>query len=157
MSRGFFVWNSEVGSQSLGIATFLFDYVCCNRIVWGAQGYEEIRVRHTAGAPDRWVEEVAPAIEAYANKSTDSITLAIENARKNRIGDEDAVQEFLRKRFTKGQAKAIAMAHVADEDRPIENLWDATVAATAYARGVKYQDDRIGLERKAGKIMALAS
>lgn len=156
MSRGFFVWNSEVGSTTFGIATFLFDYVCMNRIVWGAQGYEEIKVRHTSSAPSRWIEEVAPAIESYANKSTESITAAIAAAKDARIG-KDAVEDFLSKRFTKGQAKAIQMAHIADEDRPIESLWDVTVGATAYARGIKFQDERVAIERTAGKIMAMAA
>ncbi len=44
-----------------------------------------------------------------------------------------------------------------EENRPIESLWDVTTAATAYARGIRYQDDRVELEREAGKIMALAS
>ena len=35
-ARGFFVWNSEVGKTTLGAGFFLFDYVCCNRIIWGA-------------------------------------------------------------------------------------------------------------------------
>lgn len=157
MARGFFVWNSEVGSTSFGIATFLFDYVCSNRIVWGAQGYEEIRVRHTSGAPDRWIEEVAPAIEAYAHKSTASISAAIEDARARRIGDQDQVTEFLAKRFTKAKAEAISLAHFADEDRPIETLWDAAVGITAYARGVKWQDERVALEREAGRVMAMAN
>lgn len=157
LARGFFVWNSEVGSSTFGIATFLFDYVCCNRIVWGAHGYEEIKVRHTSGAPYRWIEQVAPAIEAYARKDTTSITKAIEDARAAKIGDNDAVTEFLQKRFTKSQATAISLAHIADEDRRIETLWDVTVGATAYARGIKYQDDRVAIEREAGKIMALAA
>ena len=38
LARGFFVWNSEVGADTLGVATFLFDYVCSNRIVWGCRG-----------------------------------------------------------------------------------------------------------------------
>lgn len=156
MARGFFVWNSEVGSATLGIATFLFDYVCCNRIVWGAEGFAEIKVRHTISAPDRFVEEVAPAIESYAHKSTTSITEAIAAAKEKRLGDKDAVADFLAKRFTKSQATAISLAHMAEEDRPIETLWDATVGATAYAKGIKYQDDRVDIERKAGKIMALA-
>lgn len=156
MARGFFVWNSEVGSKTLGIATFLFDYVCCNRIVWGAEGYEEIKIMHFASASTRWVEEVAPAIESYAQKSTSGITQAIEDARKARIsGDE--LDLFLRKRFTRGQAEGIKAAHLAEEDRPIESLWDVTVGATAYAKGIKYQDDRVGIEREAGKIMAMAS
>jgi len=32
-ARGFFLWNSEVGSKTLGIASFLFDYACSNRMV----------------------------------------------------------------------------------------------------------------------------
>lgn len=156
MSRGFFVWNSEVGAQTFGIATFLFDYVCCNRMVWGAQGYEEIKVRHTSGAPDRWIEEVAPAIESYANKSTQTITEAIAAAKDARLAP-DRVEDFLAKRYTRSQAKAISMAHMADEDRPIETLWDASVGATAYARGIKFQNERVEIERKAGQILALAS
>src|SRR5207302_1489157 len=53
MARGFFVWNSEVGDKTLGLGFFLFDYVCKNRIVWGADQYTEIRIRHTKGAADR--------------------------------------------------------------------------------------------------------
>jgi hypothetical protein len=48
-ARGFFVWNSEVGKTTLGAGFFLFDYVCCNRIIWGADQYTEVRIRHTKG------------------------------------------------------------------------------------------------------------
>jgi hypothetical protein len=164
MARGFFVWNSETGAQTFGISTFLFDYVCCNRIVWGAQDVKEIRIRHTASAPDRWIDEVAPAIERYAESSTKSITDAIEAARALRLTSgveqserETAVAAFLTKRFTRSQAKAISAAHLADEGRPIESVWDAVVGATAYARGVGFQDERVDLERKAGQLMSLAA
>ena len=153
MARGFFVWNSEVGSATLGIGTFLFDYVCCNRIVWGADKYAEIRVRHSSGAPDRWIEEVAPAIERYAASSQGSIICAIEDARAARIDD---VSKFLTERFTKAGAKAIELAHLADEGRPIETLWDAATAVTAYARNIENQDERVAVEREGGKILALA-
>lgn len=156
MARGFFVWNSEVGSKTLGIATFLFDYVCCNRIVWGAEGYQEITLRHTVSAPDRFIEEVTPAIESYAQKSSASITDAIMAAKAKKL-DRDKVEDFLAKRFSRTQAAAIAKVHMDEENRPIESLWDVTTAATAYARGIKYQDDRVDIEREAGKIMAMAS
>jgi hypothetical protein len=39
LARGFFVWNSQEGDKTLGAGFFLFDYVCCNRIVWGATEY----------------------------------------------------------------------------------------------------------------------
>src|SRR5882724_5302214 len=66
LARGFFVWNSQEGNSTLGAGFFLFDYVCCNRIVWGATQYQEVRMRHTKGAPDRWLEEAVPVLEEYA-------------------------------------------------------------------------------------------
>ena len=154
LARGFFVWNSEVGATTVGIATFLFDYVCCNRIVWGATQFAEVRIKHTASAPDRWLEEVVPAIESYANSSTASVVQAIEHAKAQRINNVD---EFLLKRFTKSQANGIKAAYLSDEQRPIENLWDAATGITAYARGIQYQDERVDLERKAGKVLDLAT
>ena len=49
----------------------------------------------------------------------------------------------------------IELAHLVEEGRPIETLWDAATAVTAYARGVNYQDERVALERAAGKIKPL--
>jgi Domain of unknown function (DUF932) len=154
LARGFFVWNSEVGKTSLGIGTFLFDYVCCNRIVWGAEQYAEVRINHTAKAPDRWIEEAVPAIHAYADSSAQTITHALEAARAARIWDVDKF--LVSRRFTRTKAAAIKAAHMNDEGRPIETLWDAATAVTAYARGVAYQDERVELEREGGRIIDLA-
>ena len=96
LARGFFVWNSEVGSQTFGVGTFLFDYVCRNRMVWGAEGYNEIRIRHTASAPDRFLEEITPALQQYSEGSGTTIQMAIADARANRLADVD---EFLANRF----------------------------------------------------------
>lgn len=154
LARGFFMWNSEVGSSTYGIATFLYDYVCCNRMVWGAEDVKEVRIRHTSGAPDRFIEEVKPALVQMANSSTHNVVEAIENARKAKIDDVD---EFLAKRFTSGQVNGIKIAFASDEGRPMENVWDAVTGVTAYARGIEYQDQRIDLERSAGKLLKLAA
>lgn len=156
MARGFFVWNSEVGSATFGVAAFLFDYVCCNRIVWGASDYSELRIRHTSGAPHRFIEEVAPALEVMARSSTHSITAALETARTSRIGDDDKVTEFLRRRFTRGQVEAMKVIHKVEEDRPVETVWDAVTAATAYAKKLGNQDDRVAVERAAGQMLEKA-
>lgn len=153
LARGFFVWNSEVGSQTFGVATFLFDYVCSNRMVWGPEGYKEIRIRHTSSAPDKFIEEVTPALIEYSKSSTASIETAIDNARRARIDDVDA---FLMKRFNKAQSTSIKLAHEKDEGRPIETIWDASNAITATAREIKHQDARVELERVGGKIFDLA-
>lgn len=155
LARGFFLWNSEVGSATFGVSTFLFDYVCCNRIVWGAKEFRQITIRHTASAPERWADELAPALTAYANSSETSVVKAIADAKAARIDGD--VADFLGKRFGKRMAASIINTHTAEEGRPIETLWDAATGATAFARNIGWQDDRVELERKAGELLDLAS
>lgn len=154
LARGFFVWNSEVGSSTFGIALFLFDYVCCNRIVWGAQQYQEIRIRHTASAATHLEERVIPALDEYSRSSTAGVEQAIAAAQRKKIDDLD---KFLSARFTRPQVAAIKATHMEEENRPIETLWDATTAVTAYAKGIQWQDERVKLEREGGKILQLAA
>lgn len=155
MARGFFVWNSEVGASTFGIATFLFDYVCSNRMVWGGEGYKEIKVRHTSGAPEKWIDEIAPTLVAYAQSSTAGIIEAITAAKNSKV-DADKIGEFLKSRFSVRQAQMIVQAHLDDEHKPMENLWEIANGITAYARNVPYQDERIAMERKAGDILSMA-
>lgn len=154
LARGFFVWNSEVGKCVLGIATFFFDYVCQNRIVWGATKYKQIRIRHTAGAPIRWEEEVVPALQRYRSDSTTHIVAAIEDAKKHRLDEED-VQKFVEQRFGKRLTAVLQDVHMDEEERPIESRWDLVTAATAYAKRIKHQDDRVEFETRAGALLDL--
>lgn len=153
LARGFFVWNSETGNSTFGIKAFLFDYVCRNRIVWGASDVEEIKIRHTASAPERFIEEIQPALLSFANSSQYSVKTAIENAKSARL---DNVDKFLANRFGARIVSRIKAAYMADEGRPMETAWDVVTGVTAYARGVAYQSDRVELETEAGKILQLA-
>lgn len=154
LARGFFVWNSEVGSQSIGAAFFLFDYACSNRIVWGAQGFKEMRLRHTVSAPDRWIEEITPVLVEYANSAAGPIEQTIAAAQAKKL---DKVEDFLANRFTRRMANLVMTAHEREENRPIETLWDAVTGITAHAKSIKHQDDRVGLERNAGKLLDLVA
>jgi hypothetical protein len=155
LARGFFVGNSEVGAGTLFVAMFLFDYACCNRIVWGAQQFVETRIRHTSGAPTRWIEEARPMIYALQHASAAPIEAKLRAAQAQKVDNLDA---FLAKRnFTKSQASGMKAIHELEEGRPIESLWDVATAATAYARGIDYQDTRIDLERAAGKVLDLVA
>lgn len=155
LARGFFVWNSEVGSQSLGAAFFLFDYACSNRIVWGAQGYKEIRLRHSSGAPDRWMEEIVPVLQDYSKAAAGPIEETIAIAQQKRLDDD--IAKFLKNRnFTKSEISGAMDAHLREESRPIETLWDAVTGVTAYAKTIKNQDDRVNVERRGGAMLQLA-
>ena len=154
-ARGFFVWNSEVGKTTLGAGFFLFDYVCCNRIIWGADQYTEIRIRHTKGAPDRWLEEVTPVLREYSRASAKPVVQAIEDARHKHV--EANLDQFLANRFGKRMVAPIKAIHETEEGRPIETLWDVTTAATAFARSRPNTDKRLEIERTAGELLKLAA
>ena len=150
LARGFFVSNSEVGAGTLRVKTFLFDYVCANRIVWGAHELEEIAIRHTASAPDRFVEEVTPALLAYAQASAGSVERVLTSAQRSKV---DKVEEFLAKRFGPKVGQRVAAAHELEEGRPIETVWDVITGATAYAKSIPWTADRVEFETLAGDLL----
>ena len=156
LARGFMISNSEVGAGKLWLAMFLFDFVCANRIIWGAEGFKEVSIRHTSGAPDRWLGEVYPAIIEAANASAAAPQRVIANAMQMGVGDrlDGLLTDFF---GTKKVAEAIKVAHIEDEARPIESIWDITVGATAYARALPWQDERVNVERAAGRVLQLAA
>ncbi len=155
LARGFFVWNSEVGSQTMGIGMFLFDYVCMNRIIWGVKEFKEVRLRHTMSAPERFTEEVAPILLAYSQASALPIEQTIKAAQEAKI--ESDLDQWLKTRFTASESTAIKAAHMREEGRPIETVWDATTGVTAYAKTIRNQDDRVSMERKGGSLLDLVS
>lgn len=154
LARGFYCWNSEVGDKTFGIGTFFLNFVCMNRTIWGGEGYNEVKIRHTAGAPDRFVEEIMPALLTYARSSALPIQEAVKAAQAARLDDVD---EFLAKRFGARKVQAIKTVHELEEQRPIETLWDAAQGVTALARGITHQDTRVEMEREAGAILKLAA
>jgi hypothetical protein len=155
LARGFFVWNSEVGDKRFGLGTFLFDYVCMNRIVWGAEHYDEVTIRHTASAPDKFLEQMQPALTALANASDAPIREAVAAAQAKKLDDD--LDDFLANRFGKRMVAPLKALHEAEEARPIETLWDVSTAATAFARSLPNTDKRVEMEREAGKVLKLAA
>ena len=154
LARGFFVWNSEVGAATFGFAQFAFDYVCCNRIVWGATMYKELRIRHTVSAPDRFVEEIEPTLRQISHSSIAPIVDTIAAAQAKKVED---LADFLKsRRFAANMAVKLNNVHQSEEGRPIESLWDVATAMTAHAKSIPFQDERVSLEREAGKVLDLA-
>ena len=157
--RGFYTWNSEVGSAVFGLTTFLYRYVCDNRIIWGATDVKELRIRHTGGAPERFGWEGERYLARYAEESTRKLVEEVKRAKQTAIptGADQTVAEWLQTRgFTKAEAKASVDAAVAEEGRA-RSFWDVVNGITAHARSVKHTDARVELETKAGKLMAMVA
>lgn len=155
--RGFFAWNSEVGSRSLGIKTFLYCQHCDNRLIAGVDQVEQIVIRHTKGAPERFLQAAKPALLEYATGSTTGIVDAIQRAMNTRVAsDHDEAVDFLNSKtsFSRSAAKAALEQHMVEEGIPARSAWEMAQAITAFARSIPHQDDRIDIEKQATKLLS---
>ena len=154
--RGFYCWNSEVGSKTLGMATFYLRAVCMNRNIWGAESFEEISIRHSKFAAGRFAQEAAPALERFAASSAGSFVNGIKASRAAIVArtDEDR-QSFLRKRgFSKGESERIIRSVLKEEGHPPASIFDFVQGITALARERPHQDARLALEAKGARLLA---
>lgn len=154
--RGFYCWNSEVGSKTLGMATFYLRAVCMNRNIWGAEGFEEISIRHSKFAAGRFAQEAAPALARFASSSPGSFVAGIKASRAAIVArtDEDR-QTFLRKRgFSKGDSERIIRSVLKEEGHSPASIFDFVQGITALARERPHQDARLDLEAKGARLLA---
>lgn len=154
--RGFYCWNSEVGSKALGMATFYLRAVCMNRNIWGAEGFEEISIRHSKFAAGRFAQEAAPALERFAASSAGSFVNGIKASRTAIVArTDDDRQSFLRKRgFSKGETDRIIRSVLKEEGHPPASIFDFVQGITALARERPHQDARLDLEAKGARLLA---
>jgi len=157
--RGFYCWNSEVGSKTLGMASFYLRAVCMNRNIWGAEGFEEISIRHSKFAEQRFAHQAAPALQRFANSSPGAFVSGIKTARETIVARKDEDREtFLRRRgFSKADTGKIIATVLSEEGRPPESIFDFVQGITALARGKTHQDARLDLEQKASRLLIGAS
>ncbi|MBX5041117.1 DUF932 domain-containing protein [Rhizobium lentis] len=156
--RGFYAWNSEVGSKTLGIASFYLRAVCANRNIWGTENFQEISIRHSKFAAERFVHEVGPALTSFANSSPAAFVAGIQAARERIVArDDDDRQSFLRRRgFSKSETGKIIETVLSQEGRPPESVFDFVQGITALARDKNHQDVRLELEGKARRLLESA-
>jgi hypothetical protein len=162
--RGFYAWNSEVGDGTCGIAEFLMNEACANRAIMGLTDFEELNIRHTVGAPDRWVKDAVPKLNEYINSSTDDIVARVQASRDKTVAkDEKGALAWLKEKgFTQTLSKsaldsAREEAHGADVTASPYSYWNIVQGITAQAREKTNNDDRVDLEKAAGRLLKLAA
>ncbi|KAB8123691.1 DUF932 domain-containing protein [Komagataeibacter medellinensis] len=153
--RGFYAWNSEVGSKSLGIASFYLRGVCQNRMLWGVENFEQITIRHSKFAASRFVHQATPALRSFATASPTSFISGIQASRRALVAKNDDDREtFLRRRgFSKPETTKIIETVLHEEGRKPESVFDFVQGITALARTKTNQDTRLDLEGRARKLM----
>lgn len=155
MFRGFYVANSEVGAGAMTIATFYLRALCCNRIMWGVEGFEKISMRHSKNAPARFIAEAKPALLEMAERSTARLIEGVEKAKAAKVAhDEESALDFLKNRGLSGQqSKKVLDIFEKEEGGKARTVWDMAQGITALARNIGHQDERVTMERVAGRLL----
>ena len=130
-----------MGPKRSGMASFYLRAVCQNRNLWGVEDFEEISIRHSKYAANRFAHEAAPALLNFANSSPQPFINGIKTARERivaRTGEDRS--DFLRNRgFSKAETGKIIDTVLAEEGRPPESIFDFVQGITALARGKAHQ------------------
>ncbi len=159
LGRGFFCWNSETGSATFGLTTFLYNYVCQNHVVWGAEEVSELRIVHRHKAPERFIREAIPALNRFVESrpAEDRIKDTIAKAMETKIGStvEEVIARFGTDQFTKKELTDAWETGIAEHE-DVTTLWGIVQGLTAFARSRRYADRRVDLERRAGKLLTAA-
>lgn len=155
MFRGFWVGNSEVGLKSFTLGSMYLRGICMNRMLWGVEGFQEVSIRHSSGAPSRFAEEIRPALESYGKAGDGNLIEAVNTAKAAQVAkDDDEALAFLRGRdFSRSNALAIFDLHTKEEGGPIRSAWDVAQGITAFARSIPNSDNRLRVEANAGRLL----
>jgi hypothetical protein len=105
MFRGFYVWNSEVGDKTFGVATMYLRGVCQNRNLWGVEGFNELTFKHTAGAPNRFLDQAAPALQTFSDGSTTKLIAGVKAAKAAKVSSTDEERINARVRASENPAE----------------------------------------------------
>jgi hypothetical protein len=129
-----------------------------NRNLWGVENFEEITIRHSKFAAQRFAHEATPALTSFANSSPAPFVAGIKAARERIVARTDDDREtFLRKSgFSKSETSKIIETVLGEEHRKPESIFDFVQGITALARTKAHQDARLELEGKAKRLMERA-
>ena len=129
-----------------------------NSNLWGVEKFEEIAIRHSKFAANRFAHQAEPALAKFADSSPARFIDGIKTARARIVArSEEDRAAFLRSRgFSKSDTLKVNATGLAEEGHPPASLHDFVQGITAVARTKTHQDDRLDFEGRARKILEAA-
>ena len=167
LHRGIMIWNSEVGSKTIGFQYFMYRYVCANHIIWGAEQVETINKRHVGS-----LEEVLKNLPIYLEKlhsrteEDDRFEVLAEKAMNTTFAttEEDYVKRLnsivRNQSMNNKRASAIYRSAIEDAtktDGDPTTFWGAIQGVTRYSQNIPHSDDRTSVDALSEKIFASIS
>lgn len=155
---GLFCWNSEVGKRSVGMATFWFQAVCANHIVWDATEVREFSRKHTANVHDALsqIRQTVKLLVAQRNRRKDGFVEVVRKAMQTKLGDtaDDALKTLQENGIQKKLAEqALEIAR----EKGAFTIFALVDALTRLSGQVMYAGDRMELDQKAASLLCLVA
>lgn len=158
LKRGLIASNSEVGAGKLRLLRFLYREMCGNHIIWGAQDLIELSMVHVGNIRERF-EGWNVQITKYMNESASEDEARIEKAMQTRLAGskEDLLDLLFGKRQLGLSRKTLEAAYDAVQDGDGDPLtaWGIVQGLTRHSQTTPYADERMQLDRAAGKVLDL--
>lgn len=154
---GFFVWNSEVGSRTVGIETFWFQACCQNHIVWDAVEIVEFTRKHTTNVRDS-LNEIRRIIETLVQRRDqrrDGFVKVVRKAMETTLGSD--AEEVAKVLADSGIIRRLAHEAIQIAQRQGRFTIFALVDALTRMSGeLTYAGERTEADHKAAQLLALA-
>jgi hypothetical protein len=152
--RGFYVRNSEVGASTYELCTMYFRAVCQNRIIWGVEGRNVVRIRHNANAWERFIDEAITHLDDICLDNGE-IVAGVNRAKEKILAatDDDVVMRFKAMGLGEEAAHVAMLAYQNLEDRKVRTAWDFSQAASMLGHLHDHADQRLAVEKTASRFL----
>jgi hypothetical protein len=163
LSRGFMVANSEVGDKSFWMLTFLYNFICANHNVWGVSGVRELRIRHTKGNTRKAFHHLSLELRKYAEAGAGEDEAKIQRCMAHQVAkNKDELLDTLFGMRSLGLSRKLLAEAYGNAERHADwygdprTAWGIGNGISQAAQAIPYADQRVQVERAAGKVFELA-
>jgi hypothetical protein len=150
MLFGFMIGNSEVGSRTVSVEPFVYREACTNDMV--VQQDSVLHQRHVHLTQSEIKVRVIKAVNSTLRLGAATLDKFIETHQEKVENPADVIREIAaRHKFSEKRKDELVLAYEAE---PIDTKFGVVNAFTRYARERLNDEDRVEMERFAGKLLS---
>lgn len=160
LARGMFIMNAEVPGYAFKAVRFLYNHVCGNHIVWGAENVATFRVIHVNISFEQAWEALANELELYLNQPASIEEEKIKRLTTYKLGEDmdETIDRVYAFRFgiskdTLTRAYNLVDTETHEQDGDPRTPWGIIQGLTRVAQDTPYADERARLEGQIGKLL----
>lgn len=156
---GFYISNSEVGSRYTGIASFWYQRVCGNHIVWDPKHLVSYSRKHTTSAETALAElrKIIRYLVEASSSRRDEFVKSISNAKKTLLGScPDSATKVMKGLGIAASSIQDAVQVMAEKSDGF-TIYNAVDALTRITGKLKNASERVDQDGKIGQLLSLAN